>query len=73
MCSLGLTDSFDVPRAQALVLRENQIGDAGVTALAEACAGGAMASLTEVAVGTKHERHPQLVAACKKRGIEIIA
>jgi len=30
-----------------------------------------MASLTEVAVGTKHERHPQLVAACKMRGIEI--
>ena len=30
---------------QKLFLHENHIGDAGVTALAEACAGGAMAQL----------------------------
>ena len=57
--------------AQNLRLNSNKIGDAGVTALANACAGGAMASLTKVVVDTKHERHPQLVAACKMRGIEI--
>ena len=57
--------------SQDLRLSNNQIGDAGVTALANACAGGAMASLTKVVVDTKHERHPQLVAACKMRGIEI--
>ena len=57
--------------SQTLYLNRNQIGDAGLTALANACAGGAMASLTKVVVDTKHERHPQLVAACKMRGIEI--
>ena len=56
---------------QTLNLNCNQIGDAGVTALANACAGGAMASLTKVVVDTKHMRHPQLVAACKMRGLEI--
>ena len=31
--------------AQSLLLNDNKIGDAGVTALAQACAGGAMAQL----------------------------
>jgi len=39
--------------------------------LANACAGGALASLKNVVVGSKHEFHPQLVAACKTRGIAI--
>ena len=33
---------------QKLVLNFNQIGDAGVTALANACAGGAMAHLDDL-------------------------
>ena len=57
--------------AQTLDLGDNKIGDAGITALANACAGGALASLKLVVVGSKHEFHPQLVAACKTRGIAI--
>ena len=34
--------------------------------------GRALASLKKIVVATKHERHPQLMAACKARGIEII-
>ena len=34
--------------AQRLDLRGNQIGDAGVTALAGACAGGSLASITDI-------------------------
>ena len=33
---------------QTLNLYENQIGDAGVTALADACASGALASITNI-------------------------
>ena len=45
--SPGLTVSFDVPYAhvQTLELFDNQIGDAGVTALANACASGSLAQL----------------------------
>ena len=35
-------------RAQNLYLYRNKIGDAGVTALANACAGGAMAHLNDL-------------------------
>ena len=52
-------------------LGNNQIGDAGLTALASACASGALASLKKIIVDSEHERHPQLVAACQPRGIEI--
>ena len=37
--------------AQSLDLDDNQIGDAGVTALAGACASGALAKLTFVDLG----------------------
>ena len=57
--------------AQELNLYGNQIGHAGVTALANACATGALPSLKKIVVDTRHERHPQLMAACKPRGIEI--
>ena len=40
--------SFDVPPVQKLFLGRNQIGDAGVTALANACASGSLAKLTYV-------------------------
>ena len=35
----------NTPTVQALGLGENQIGDAGVTALADACASGSLAQL----------------------------
>ena len=59
--------------AQELNLYGNQIGDAGVTALAEAAAGGAMASLKELVMddGALGVDHPKLKAACQKRGITL--
>ena len=36
---------------QFLTLRDNEIGDAGVTALANACASGSLARLTNVSLG----------------------
>ena len=57
--------------AQRLDLRGNQIGDAGVTALAGACASGSLPALKEIWIDGKHMRHPQLVAACQPRGIAI--
>ena len=38
-------------RTQKLFLNYNQIGDAGVMALAKACAGGAMAHLHDLYLG----------------------
>ena len=38
-------------RMQLLYLYKNKIGDPGVTALAKACATGAMAGLTELRLG----------------------
>ena len=58
---------------QELNLYGNQIGDAGLTALAKAVESGALASLKKIVVDTKHERHPQLVAACQPRGIKIVS
>ena len=56
---------------QVLALHQNQIGDAGLSALAEAVGKGALASLEKIIVDSEHERHPQLVAACQPRGIQI--
>ena len=39
------------PTIQFLGLNNNQIGDAGVTALANACASGSLAKLTMVSLG----------------------
>ena len=38
----------DTPAAQELRLQTNQIGDEGVTALANACASGSLASITTI-------------------------
>lgn len=54
-----------------LNLRSNQIGDAGMSAFSDAIASGSLPALKEVVVDTRHERHPQLVAACKPRNIMI--
>ena len=56
---------------QELYLHQNQIGDAGLSALADALGKGALASLEKIIVDSEHERHPQLVAACQPRGIQI--
>ena len=56
---------------EALDLSKNEIGEAGMTAFADAVGKGALASLKKIVVDTKHERRPQLVAACQPRGIEI--
>ena len=53
-------------RTQELNLSDNQIGDAGVTALAQACAGGALPALTELYMC---EDAPALKAACEARGV----
>lgn len=59
---------------QSLGLGDNQIGDAGVTALAEACARGAMARLKSLFLdyGPLGEEHPAIVAACEARGIDLL-
>ena len=54
-----------------LALSSNKIGDKGLEALSGALATGALPSLKKIVVDTRHERHPQLMAACKPRGIEI--
>ena len=41
----------DTPAVQTLALERNQIGDAGVTALANACASGSLAKLKYVLLG----------------------
>ena len=58
---------------QVLDLRNNQIGDAGLTALAKAVENGALASLETlyVADGPLGTEHPALKAACKVRGIKL--
>ena len=54
MCNL-LTHTHrlmcDLSTVQTLDLRYNQIGHAGVTALANACASGSLAKLTDVDLG----------------------
>ena len=38
----------DTSAVQMLYLKNNKIGDAGVTALADACASGSLASITDI-------------------------
>jgi hypothetical protein len=64
--------SGSLPQLQELYLYENQIGDGGMQAFASAVASGSLASLNTIAVDTKHKRHPQLMAACQARGIQIL-
>ena len=66
MCAL-LTRTFClVCHTQVLSLQNNQIGDMGVSALASACAGGALPQLKGLLVGRDA---PALRAACEVRGI----
>ena len=60
-----------LPQLEGLWLNNNSIANVGLSALADAVARGALASLKKIVVDTKHKRHPQLVAACQPRGIAI--
>ena len=53
----------------ALDISHNHVGDAGLSALASACADGALASLGVLFVDNKE--HPALKAACQARGIDL--
>ena len=55
----------------ALWLDNNNIGDQGMIAFSEAIGNGSLPALQKVVVDSKHERLPQLVAACQPRGITI--
>ena len=59
---------------QILGLSSNQISDAGVTALANACASGSMASLESLYMddGPLGTEHPGLKTACEARGINLM-
>ena len=71
MCTLLTQNICLMCHTQVLRLGGNQIGDAGLDALAKAVESGALASLKKIVVDTKHLRRPQLVAACQPRGIQI--
>ena len=59
---------------QILALNNNSIDDdAGLTAFADAVRSGALSALKTIFVHHEHLEHPQLVAACQPRGIEIAA
>ena len=54
-----------------LDLDQNEIGDPGVSALADACAKGAMASLKDLYVPSPHEENARLKAACQAQSINL--
>ena len=56
---------------QDLVLHNNQISDAGLTALAKAVESGALASLKCLLVDNVNGGHPAL-KACQGRGIRLL-
>ena len=62
-----------LPSLQILILERNQIGDAGLKEFAAALmsCSGALPALKKIVVPSGLEQHPQLVAACQPRGIEI--
>ena len=55
----------------ALYLYNNLIGDTGMIEFSRAIASGSLPALQTVAVQSGHADHPQLVAACEPRRIEI--
>ena len=66
----------NAPAVQDLRLFNNKIGDEGVTALANACASGSMASLKTLYTRSEDDgplgtEHPGLKAACVARGINL--
>ena len=71
MCTLLTQNTSLVCHTQVLELRlyNNHIGDAGLTALAQAVESGALASLKTLVLD--NEEHPALKAACQARGIDL--
>ena len=63
--------SGSLPMLEVLHLEGIIIGDTGLQAFASAVTSGSLASLKKIIVDDKYVRHPQLMAACQARGIEI--
>ena len=60
---------MDQASVTELYLRENKIGDAGAAAIANAIAVNASLKLKALYVGSAVKRNPQLVAACRAKGV----
>ena len=73
MCTILTLNICLMCHTQWLDLTNNQIGDAGLTALAKAVESGALASLKELIAdeGPLGVDHPKLKAACQSRGITL--
>ena len=69
MCTLLTQNICLMCHTQELMLHGNNIGDAGLTALAKAVESGALASLRTLVVDD--EEHSALKAACQARGIDL--
>ena len=54
-----------------LILENNNIGDAGAKAIADAIGASGSLALKKLFVDDKHLKHKQLVAACKSKGVEL--
>ena len=70
MCTLLTQNICLMCHTQVLRLGGNQIGDAGLAALAKAVESGALASLKQLYVGDP-DQHSALKAACETRNIEL--
>ena len=55
-----------------LYLRGNSIGDTGAAAIANAIAVNASLKLQKLVVPHRLVKHPQLVAACREKGVELV-
>ena len=57
---------------QTLALDDNKIGDQGAAAIAEALKVNADLKLKKLIAPEDLENHPQLVAACREKGVELV-
>ena len=67
----GILAMGALPSLTELNLSGNKISDEGMKAFAAAVGRGALPALKELYVDYELTEHPQLVAACQPRGIEI--
>ena len=70
MITIIIVSSGALDNLQVLNLYNNQIGDAGMSALADACASGALDNLQELWIATPSYCH-SLKAACKTKKIKL--
>lgn len=68
---VGVVSKGAIPQLTSLALPFNDVGHAGMRALAAACGSGALPALLKIFVDEELVEHPQLVAVCEPRGIEI--